>query len=137
MSKDLLGLGDNDIEHMDRQTRGELQKRNPDNQPEVTLLKWTLAQLTCNNQVMRTVVYGVVTECLTDVYRVGDIVCSPSLINTPPHPGRRIFVSQNLRFECKGEGNEITIPEDELRRRLPDPDASTDDIKRQIERGEL
>lgn len=81
---------------------------------------------------MGAVVYGVVTGCLTDDYRVGDVVCSPSLMSTPPHPGRRIYVSQNLRFECAGEGNEITIPEDELRRRLPDPDASTDDIKIQL-----
>lgn len=46
MSKDLLGLGDNDIENTDRRTRGELQKLNPDNQLEVTLSQWTIAQLT-------------------------------------------------------------------------------------------
>jgi len=137
MSKDLFILGDNDIADIDRRQREELRRRNPKNEPEVVLSMWTLAQLTRDDQIVRTVVYGVVTQCLTDDYQVGDIVCSPSLLSTPPHPGRRIYVTPRLRFECKGAGNEITIREDELSRRLLAPDADMDNIKRQIERGEL
>jgi hypothetical protein len=137
MSEDLTGLGDNDISEINRKRHEELRDRNPDNEPEVTLSKWTLARLTRGGQFARSVVYGVVTNCLTDDYRVGDIACSSSLVSTPPHPGRRIFVSQNLRFECQGAGNEITIPEEELNSRVPGPDESIDDIKRRLESGQL
>jgi hypothetical protein len=121
MSEDLTGLGDNDISDIDRKRRDELRMRNSDNRPEVTLTMWTLAHLTRGNQIVRSVVYGIISECLTDDYMLGDIICSRSLIDTPEHRGRRIFVSQNLRFECVG-GNEITIPEDELSRQLPGSD---------------
>lgn len=119
MWEDLFGLGDNDIKELDRAKRDELRARNPDNEPEVTLEMWTLAHLTRDNEKIRTVVFGVVSGCLTNDYIVGDIACSTSLLPTPPHPQRRIFVSQRLRFECKGAGNEITVSEDELDSRLP------------------
>lgn len=136
MGKDLFGLGDNDIAELDRKNRDELLARNPDNQPEVTLEMWTLAHLTRGDQKVRTVVFGVVSECLTDDYMTGDIVCSTSLLDTPPHPKRRIYVSQALRFECKGAGSEITIPENELNSRLPDFEAGVNDIERHQSSGE-
>ncbi len=128
MSKDLLGFGDNDISELDSKKHQELCLRNPGNDPEVTLEQWTLAHLTRNGLPIGSVVYGVVTECLTDDYSVGDIVCSPGLLDTPEHPGRRIYVTQRLRYECKGAGNEITIPEGELSERLPDPNSELGDI---------
>lgn len=137
MGKDLFGLGDNDIAELDRKKRDELLARNPDNQPEVTLEMWTLAHLTRDNRRVRTVVFGVVSECLTDDYMVGDIVCSTSLLDTPPHPDRNIYVSQLLRFECKGTGSEITIPEEELDSRLPDPEGGVDHIKRRLDSDEI
>jgi hypothetical protein len=137
MSENLTGLGDNDLADIDRERRDELRKRNPGNAPEVTLVMWTLAHLTRDERVVRTVVYGVVTRSLTDDYMLGEIVCSPPLYDMPTEPSRPIYVSQWLRFECKGKGNEITIPEDELQRRLPDPDADPNDIKRRLENGEL
>ena len=137
MTKDLKGLGDLDIEEMDRRMRDELRRRNPNNQPEVTIEMWTLARLTRDDRMVRSVVYGVVTKCLTDDYLVGDIVCSPSLSSAPTHPGRCIYVTKDLRYECIGPGRQITIPEDDLATRLPDPDAGPGDIKRKVERGEL
>jgi hypothetical protein len=137
MSKDGLGLGDNDIEGIDRRQRDKLREHNPGNEPEVVLEMWTLAHLTRDFDVVRAVVYGVVTQCLTDDYVLSEIVCSESLLDTPPHPSRRIYVSNQLRYECKGPGREITIPESELSKRLPDPATSIKDIKLQIERGEL
>lgn len=137
MAKDLTGLGDLDVEDMDRRTRDEFRMRNPDNQSEVTLEMWTLARLTRDDQRLRSVVYGIVVGCLTDDYSIGDIACSGSLFDVPQHPDRRIFVSKRLRYECKGPGSEITIREDELEGRLPNSDASTDDVKRQKEHGEL
>lgn len=136
MSKDLFGLGDNDIADLDRRQQGELRRLNPTNEPEVVLSKWTLAHLTHNDQLVKTVVYGVVTKCLTDDYQLGDIVCSPSLLSTSPHPGRRIFVTPRLRFECKGAGKITKIREDELSKRLPDPDADTGEMNPKIESGE-
>ena len=136
MGKDLFGLGDNDIAELDRKNREELLARNPDNQPEVTLEMWTLAHLTRGDQKVRTVVFGVVSECLTDDYMTGDIVCSTSLLDTPPHPKRRIYVSQMLRYECKGAGSEITIPEDELNSRLPAPEAGVNDFEHHQSSGE-
>lgn len=118
MSDSLLGLGDNDIEMINRQRREELIRRNPENRPEVVLSKWTLANLTVDGEVVRTVVYGLVTESLTDQYGLGDIICSPSLIRAAMDIERRIFASKHLRFECHGRGNEITIPESDLRTRL-------------------
>lgn len=137
MTDDLFGLGDNDRDALDRKKRDDLRDRNPDNQPEVVLSMWTLANLTEDGQVVRRAVYGLVDECLTDDYLSGDIACNESLIDVPEHLGRRIYVSQRLRFECKGIGNEITIPEEDLWLRLPDPGSSTDDIKRRLESGEL
>lgn len=67
------------------------------------------------------VVFGVVTRCLTDHYMLGEIVCSPPLYDIRFDPEQRIYVSQWLRFECRGLGREITIPEtdaDEIKRRL-------------------
>ena len=80
MSDDLFGLGDNDIADVDRRQREELRWRNPNNEPEVLLSMWTLARLTRDDKIVNTVVYGVVTKCLTDDYQVGDIVCSPPLL---------------------------------------------------------
>ncbi|WP_288944985.1 hypothetical protein [uncultured Marinobacter sp.] len=137
MTKDLTGQGDLDIKELDRKRREDLHKRNPNNVPEVTLQMWTLAHLTRDGQVVRKVVYGVVTQCLTDDYRVGEIVCSPDLYDTPHDPSRPICVSQWLRFECVGKGHEITISEDELQSRLPGPDADADKIRRKVESGEL
>ena len=131
MTKDLTGLGDLDIEEMDRRRRDELRRRNPNNEPEVKLEPWTLAHLTRDNRPVRSVVYGVVTQCLTDDYLIGDIVCSPSLLSTPPHFGRRIYVTKHLRYECIGPGREVTIPEDELdtMQPYPDPDTDPNDVK--------
>lgn len=137
MTRDTTGLGDLDIEELDRSRREKLRARNPKNDPEVTLQMWTFAHLTRNGQVVRRVVYGVVTQCMTDDYTTGEIACSPDLYDTPLDPSRPIFVSQWLRFECQGKGNEITIPEDELQHRLPHPDADPDEIKRRVESGEL
>lgn len=136
MNKD-LGLGDLDIEEIDRRKREELRRRNPDNEPEVTLEMWTLARLTRDDQVVRSVVLGVVTKCLTDDYLVGDVVCSPALVSVPMPPGRLIYVTMKLRYECIGPGREVTIAEDELDNLLPDPSADMDDIKRRLERGDL
>jgi hypothetical protein len=133
MSKNLLGLGDNDIDEMNHKRRAELRQRNPDNDPEVTLEMWTLAHLTRDDRVVKSLVYGVVTQCLTDDYMIGDIACSPSLLGTPDHPGRRIYVTQKLRYECKGAGNEVTISEAEFDERLLDPYANIDDSKRRLE----
>jgi hypothetical protein len=115
MSNDYLGLGDGDIDDIDRAKREELRRRNPNNRPEVRLEMWTLAQLTRNDKIVRTVVYGVVTDCLTDDYLPGEVVCSPALIQVID----RICVSQHLRYELKGPGNEITIDESDLQGRLP------------------
>ena len=90
MRKDLTGLGDLDIEEIDRRRREELHHRNPNNLPEVTLTNWTFAQLICDDGVARSLVCGVVTECLTEDYQIGDFACSLQLLETPPHPGRRI-----------------------------------------------
>jgi hypothetical protein len=136
MSDDLFGLGDNDIAEVDRRQREELGRRNPKNEPEVVLSMWTLARLTRDDKIVKTVVYGIVGKCLTDDYQVGDVVCSPPLLVTPRHHGRRIYVTPRLRFECKGAGNKITIREGDLSIGLPDPDADTDDINLQTERGE-
>lgn len=137
MTENLLGLGDNDIADLNRSKLEELRKRNPENRPEVTLEMWTLAILMQDDQVVKKVVYGVVTECLTDDYTVGEIACSQSLIDVPQHPGRRIFVSQKLRYEGKGPGTTITIPEHELDPRLPNPDDNIEAIRRRVEDGNL
>jgi hypothetical protein len=137
MSKDLTGLGDNDIEDLDRRRRNELRAQNPMNEAEVTLEMWTVATLTRDAQVVGRVVFGVVTRCLTDDYMLGAIACSPPLYDIEPVPEKRIYVSQWLRFECRGLGREVTIPENELQSRLPDPGADSDDIKHRIEGGEL
>jgi hypothetical protein len=84
-----------------------------------------------------TLVSGIIEPLHTDDHLVGDIACSLSLLDTPEHPGRRIFVTQKLRYECKGTGNEVTIPEEELNSRLPDPDATMEDNKRRLERGKI
>ena len=138
MNKDLTGLGDLDIEEIDRKQREELRARDPNNDAEVLLEMWTLAHLTRNGKTVRRVVYGVVTRCLTEDYMDGEIVCSPDLYGIPSSPnGARVYCSQWLRFECKGPGKEITIPEEELSSRLPDPDQSIADIKRRLEDREL
>ncbi|QSP94008.1 hypothetical protein LPB19_12495 [Marinobacter salinisoli] len=137
MSDDLLGLGDNDIDALDQKKREDLRSRNPNNEPEVVLSMWTLATLTQAGEVVKKVVFGVVEQCLTDDYQTGDIACSESLIDVPQHPETRIYVSQKLRYECKGIGREVTIAEEEFWRCLPDTDASIDDLKRRLERGEL
>lgn len=137
MTGNLLGLGDNDVADLDRSKREELRKRNPENRPEVTLEMWTLAILMQDDRVVKKVVYGVVTECLTDDYTVGEIACSHALIDVPQHPGCRIFVSQRLRYECKGPGTTVTIPEHELDPRLPNPDDNIEAIKRRVEDGNL
>lgn len=128
MSDSLLGLGDNDIEAINRQQREELVRRNPENRPEVVLSKWTLADLTVDGKVVRAVVYGVVTESLTDKFGIGEIICSPSLIRAAMDSERRIYASKHLRFECRGRGNEITIPESDLRTRLPNVGGQMDDL---------
>ena len=137
MSEDLTGLGDIDVEELDRKKLEEMRRRNPNNQPEVVLTKWTLAHLTQASQVVRSVVFGKVAQCLTDHYQVGDIVCSLALKNTPEHPGRLIYVTQRLRYECIGEGSEVTIPEHELNSRIPDSDTGIDGSNHQAERGDL
>ncbi|MDO6442060.1 hypothetical protein [Marinobacter sp. 2_MG-2023] len=137
MTENLLGLGDNDIADYDRRKREELRQRNPENRAEVTLEMWTLAILLRDDQVVKKVVYGVVTDCLTGDYTIGEVACSQSLINVPQHPGRRIFVSQKLRYECKGPGTTVTIPEHELNTHLPYPDDDIEAIKRRVESGKL
>ena len=134
MSDDLLGFGDNDIADLDRRQQEELRRRNPQNEPEVVLSMWTLARLTRDDKIMTTVVYGIVTKCLTDDYQAGDVVCSPPLLRATRQQGRRIYVTSRLRFECKGAGNIIRIHEDELRKKLPAPVAGTGETNPQIER---
>lgn len=104
-------------------------RRNPENRPEVVLSKWTLANLTVDDKVVRTVVYGVVTESLTDQYGLGDIICSPSLIRAAMDEDHRIYASKHLRFECQGRGNEITIPESDLSTRLPSVGGESVDLR--------
>lgn len=136
MTKDLTGLGDLDIKELDRKRREDLHKRNPNNVPEVTLQMWTLAHLTRDGEVVK----GRLWSCHAVPDRrlqYREIVCSPDLYDAPHDPSRLICVSQWLRFECLGKGHEVTIPEDELQSRLPDPDADADKIKRKLESGEL
>lgn len=62
---------------------------------------------------------------------------NPSLLlNTQKRRGRDSYVTQRLRFECKRPGNELTIPEEELDKRLLDPNDNNDDITRRLERDE-
>ena len=119
MSTNLLGLGDLDVEEIDRQKRERLKLRNPNNEPEVKLSKWTHAVLVRDGKRVGHVVYGCVIECLIDDYEVSEIACSGPIIFVPDHPGRRIYVTKNLRFECVKEGNEIEIEESELPFHLP------------------
>jgi hypothetical protein len=120
MSNDHLGLGDNDLDDIDRAKREELRRRNPDNEPEVQIKRWTHALLKTNGKIDREVVFGCVVRCLTDDYQVDEIVCSHSIVYTPDHPGRRIYATQRLRFECLGVGNSITIEESDLEHYLAD-----------------
>lgn len=114
----LLGLGDLDIADIDWQQRESLRARNPHNQPEVTLAKWTHATLTRDGKDVGHVVCGCVTQCLTDDYGVGEFVCSERIVYVPDHPGRCIYVTNRLRYECVGDGNEITVAESDLHRLL-------------------
>lgn len=116
----LLGMGDMDVAEIDQEGRDKLRRRNPGNEPEIKLSKWTHAKLKRDGQDVGHVVYGCVVECLTDDYETGDIACSDRIIYVPDHPGRRIYVTKNLRFECLKEGNEIEIEESELPLRLPE-----------------
>lgn len=116
---DFTGLGDNDIADFDLQKRKKRRLNNPHNEPEVQLEQWTLAHLYRDGCEVSSVVYGRVTLSLVDEIFVGEIVCSGPIIPTPEHPGRRIYVTKNLRYECLNEGNEISIDEDELKLRLP------------------
>ena len=137
MRKDLAGLGDLDIEEINRKQREEFRHRNPHNSPEVTLSDWLLVRVTRNDQLVRTFVYGVVTECLTDDYQIGDTACSTPLLDTPPHPGRSVYVSQKLRYDCKGPGTAVSISEDEFKNRLANPETSVEELRRCLKHGEL
>jgi hypothetical protein len=119
MSDDIFGLGDNDIQDLERAKREDLRRRNPDNVPEIQLENWTHARLLRDEKIVREVVFGCVVSCLTDDYQVGDIVCSHAIVYTP-EPLGHIYATQRLRFECLKYGSEITIDESELESYLLD-----------------
>lgn len=136
--KDLTGLGDLDIEDLDRRRREQLRALNPHNRSEVVLEMWTLAHLRRGDKIVRRVVYGVCTESLADDYVQGEIICSPDLYNImPPDDEPQVYCSKRLRYECRGPGREITIQEEELKDCLSDPGADPADIRRRIEDGEI
>jgi len=124
VSKDLTGLGDLDIEELDRKRREKLREQNPNNEPAIFLERWTLAHLTRDDRVVSRVVFGVVIKTLTDDYIIGEIVCSQQLLDVPQHQGRKIFVSRQLRYECTGPGREVTIDENELKNYFPNSDST-------------
>lgn len=134
---DMIGLGDNDIADFDRKKREEIRRRNPNNEAEVALEMWTLANLTRGQRVVKKVVYGVVSRTFVDNYLPGEIVCSAALFDIHYNEENLVCVTQRFRYECTGPGREITIPEHALDSYLPDPDADPDDIKRRIENNEL